>query len=330
MDKTLKKIRKQAQKLKQRIVLPEGEEARTLKAVQLILENQLARPVLLGDPERIQASAQKLGLILEGVPIVFPEHSDRLSEYAEELYRLRKSKGMTKEEAYRLAKEPLYFGALMLRSGEVDGLVAGAVHTTAAVLRAVMRVIGLAPGSSLLSSSFLMLLPTGQALTYADCGVVPYPTADQLAQIAIDSAAMHRLLTGEEPRIAMLSFSTKGSAEHESVSKVRQAAEFVRQLRPDLCVDGELQFDAAYVPEVASRKAPESPVAGKANVLIFPNLDAGNIAYKITERLAGARALGPILQGAAKPVNDLSRGASAEDIADVVAICSVKSLLLSK
>jgi phosphate acetyltransferase len=244
---------------------------------------------------------------------------------ASELFTLRKTKNMTYEQAKSAMQSVLYFAAMMVKRGEADGCVGGAVHTTAEVLRAAIHCVGTAPGIKTVSSIFLMILQDGRALTYGDCAVMPYPDENQLADIAVASAESHLQLTGQEPIVAMLSFSTKGSAKHEAVDKVVHALEIARSRNPKLKIDGELQFDAAFIESVGQRKAPGSAAAGKANVFIFPNLDAGNICYKMTERIGKAQAVGPIIQGLAKPVNDLSRGCSPEDIANVTAICCVKA-----
>jgi phosphate acetyltransferase len=319
-------IRMKAKEKKRRIVLPEGEEDRTIQAMKIIVTEDLAKPTLLGDPDKIRARAKELNIeIPSSVAIIDPKKSDKVPDYAGELFNIRKSKGMTYEEAKTLMQTILYYGSMMVRRGEVDGMVGGAVATTADVMRAAIYCVGTAPGIKTVSSMFLMVLPDGRSITFADCAVNPYPDENQLADIAIASAETHQQLTGEEPIMAMLSFSTKGSAKHDAVTKVVNALTIVKQKRPDLQVDGEMQFDAAYVEAIGKRKAPNSSVAGKANVYIFPNLDAGNIAYKITERIGKAQAVGPVIQGLAKPINDLSRGCSADDIANVTAICSLKA-----
>jgi phosphate acetyltransferase len=322
----LDSIRERARLKKCRIVFPEGEEDRTLQAVKIILNEQIAKPILLGDADKVRSRAHALSIdIPSSVSIIDPKKSEKISDMAAELFNLRKSKGMTFEEAKASMQTVLYFGAMMVRRGECEGSVGGAVHTTAEVLRAAIHCVGTAEGIKTVSSIFLMVLPDGRAITYGDCAVMPYPDENQLADIAIASAVSHEQLTGEVPVVAMLSFSTKGSAKHEAVDKVLKALEIAKSKRPDLKIDGELQFDAAFVESVGQRKSPGSAVAGKANVFIFPNLDAGNIAYKITERIGKAQAIGPIIQGLAKPINDLSRGCSAEDIANVTAICCVKA-----
>jgi len=322
----LNDIRRRASEKKCRIVFPEGLEGRTLKAVKILLDQDIAKPIILGDVERVRSMARELDVTLpSSVVVVDPKRSEKISDFASELFNLRKAKGMTYEEAKTLVQGELFFGAMMVRRNECNGMVAGAVSTTADVLRSAIYCVGTAPGIKTVSSIFLMIMPEGRAITYGDCAVMPYPDASQLADIAIASAESHRQLTGEEPVVAMLSFSTKGSAKHESVDKVTAALKIARSKRPDLTMDGELQFDTAYVKAVGERKAPGSLVAGKANVFIFPNLDAGNISYKITERIGGAQALGPIVQGLAKPINDLSRGCTAEDIANVTAICCIKA-----
>ncbi len=313
-----------AKKLNKRIVLPEGEDPRTIRAAQTIVEQGIARPVLLGNEARIRATAAEVGVTLpHTVSIVDPARAERATEYAQELFQLRKHKGMSYEQARETVQDVLYFGDLMVRRGEADGCVAGAAHPTPDVLRAAIHCIGVDPDSALVSSFFLMILPDGRPVTFADCGVVPTPDVDQLASIGIDAARSHRMLTGEEPRVAFLSFSTKGSADDDAVSHVQQAVAKAQARRPDLAIDGELQFDAAFVPSVGERKAPGSAVAGNANVFVFPTLDAGNIGYKIAQRIGGAEAFGPILQGLNKPANDLSRGADAEDIVNVVAITAI-------
>jgi phosphate acetyltransferase len=322
----MEKLQERARTLNKKVVLPEGEDPRTVRAVRLLLEKEIARPVLLGRPDRVRALADAEGFALpHTVPVLDPATSERRLELARTLFLLRKEKGLTYEQARELAADPLYFGDLLVRRGEADGCVAGATRSTSEVVRAAIQVLGVAEGSALVSSFFLMVLPDGRPLTYADCAVTPSPDARQLASIGLDAARNHRFLTGEVPRVAFLSFSTKGSAEHAHVEKVRAAVELARAQRPDVLLDGELQFDAAFDPEVGGMKAPGSAVAGRANVFVFPNLEAGNIGYKITQRIGGAEAFGPILQGLTRPANDLSRGATAADIVNVVAITALQA-----
>lgn len=314
-------IKIKAKKDIKKIVLPEGEESRTIAAAKIIREEGLAVPVLLGDPAKIDA---------EGIEIINPETSAKAEEYAKELYELRKAKGVTEEDARNLVKDPMYYGIMMVQLGDADGLVSGAVHTTGDMLRPALQIIKTKPGMKVVSSSFLMDCPNKSLgenglLVYADCVVMPNPTAEELAHIAVSAADTARALCDiDEPRVALLSFSTKGSAKHELVTKVQQATEIAHQIAPSLILDGELQLDAALVPEIAASKAKGSPVEGRANVLIFPDLQAGNIGYKITQRIAGAECFA-VLQGLAKPCNDLSRGCSVDDIVNTVAMTAVQA-----
>ncbi len=322
----LEEIRNRASKLEKHIVLPEGEEDRMIRASAQIRREDLCDVTLLGDKAIISQKAKVLGVSLQNVSVIDPLHAQMLDSYSDQFFQLRKHKGITDEAARETVSQPLYYGAMMVRGGEVDGSVAGSINTTGDVLRAAIQCIGLADQISIVSSIFLMVVPgLEKSFTYADAGVVPDPDPDQLASIAITSAETHRKLTKEEPIVAMLSFSTYGSASHPLVDKVREATRMVRERVPELRVDGELQVDAAIVPSVAEKKAPGSPIAGRANVLIFPDLNAGNIAYKLTQRLANAEAIGPIIQGLRKPANDLSRGCSVEDIVNVTAICCLLS-----
>ncbi len=297
-----------------RLLLTEGDDERVRSAAQKLHTLGVARVTL------VSTEKGKFDAPFEAISVINPSTSQKITQYAEELYNLRKSKGLTLEEAQGLVKTPLGFGAMALRQKDFDAAVSGAVHTTADVFKMGAQILKTKPGVKSASSFFLMILSDGKVVTYADCGVIAYPNSEELSDIAISSADSHLKLTGEDPRVALLSFSTKGSAEHERVTLVRETLNLVQKKRPDLKVDGELQFDAAFLPDVAKRKAPDSSVAGNANVFIFPNLDAGNIAYKITERVGGAMALGPILQGLSRPWMDLSRGCSAEDIVLVSAI----------
>lgn len=313
-------IREKAKKLHRTVVFPEGDDDRTIQAVAQLEKEGFVHGIVLGDEKQITGRARELGLDLGKGEIVDPRLSPHKGEYADLLYERRKHRGMTLDEARKLALGPLFFGASMVKKGQAHGSVAGAVHATGDVIRAGLFCIGLAPGIRVVSSSFMMVMPSGKVYMYSDGAVVPDPNAEQLASIAVTAAELHRALTGEEPVVAMLSYSTKGSAEGPMIDKVRQATAMAKQLRPDLRIDGELQVDAAIVPEIAAKKAPGSPVKGEANVFIFPDLDAGNIAYKITQRLGGAQAIGPLVQGLEKPAFDLSRGCSAQDIVNVAAI----------
>lgn len=321
----MSKIWEKAKNKKRKVVLPEGTEPRMILATKKIISEKLAGVALLGEQSQIEKLASENGLDISGVEVVNPAKSDKLDEYAEEYFKLREKKKMTRDKARAIMQNPLFYGAMMVRKGKADGSVAGSINTTGDVLKAGIHIIGLAPGIKTVSSSFIMIIPEflgtkDKVFIFGDCAVLPDPDVEQLASIAISSANTMRQLVGEEPKVAMLSFSTKGSAQHEMVDKVIQATKIVKQQAPDLLIDGELQLDAAIIPDVAKKKSPNSPVAGYANVLIFPDLDAGNIGYKLTQRLAKAEAIGPIIQGLAKPANDLSRGCSVDDIVNVVAI----------
>lgn len=331
MPNVMETIYAKAIAAKKRVVLPEADDVRTVAAAQKIAEQGLAEVVLVNSEEKIAAAAAQVGADVSRCRIVDPEKSSLRVEYAKEFYELRKHKGVTEEKAYQIVGDPLYFGCMMVHSDEADGQVSGATHSTADTVRPALQILKTAPDCKLVSSFFVMIVPNCEygengVFIYADSGLVINPNADELAEIAIQSARTMQTLLGYEPRVAMLCFSTKGSASDPIADKVIEATKIAKERRPDLLLDGELQGDAALVDWIGQKKAPGSPVAGKANVLIFPDLNAGNICYKLTERLAKAEAYGPVLQGLRRPVNDLSRGCDAEDIVNVAAITAVQAI----
>ena len=324
-------IRQKAKTQCKTIVLPEGDEARTVQAAAFVKAQGIAEPILLGREEAVRRAASEAGADITGIAIIDPLTSDKLSLYADSLYEARKNKGVTPEDALSLVKDEMYFGIMMVKNGDADGLVSGAVHTTGDMLRPALQLIKTKPGCKVVSSSFLMDCPNkalgeNGLLVYSDCVVMPSPTAEELAHIAVSAADTARTLCGiQEPRVALLSFSTNGSAKHELVSKVQQAVAIAHTLAPELLLDGEMQFDAAIVPEIGQSKFKGSKVAGRANVLVFPDLQAGNIGYKITQRIGGADCFA-VLQGLNKPCNDLSRGCSVDDIVTTVAATAVQAM----
>jgi len=318
------RIIEEASKRKKTIVLPESHDDRVLKAAEALIKKNIVSVITLGNENKIRDNAAKLGVELSGVRIIDPEKSEKLSDFTNIYFNLRRKKGITIEEARDTMKRDLFFGAMMVKEGMADGSVAGSTASTADVLRAGIQCIGMPEGITTVSSFFIMALPE-KTYSFADCAVVPAPTPEQLADIAISTADNHRKLTGEESYIAMLSFSTKGSAKHEAIDKVIEAMDIVKKKRTDLIIDGELQFDAAVIDSIGRKKSPGSTVAGRANVLIFPDLNSGNIGYKIAQRWGKAEAIGPIVQGLKKPFFDLSRGCSVDDIVNTAAIAAMMS-----
>ena len=328
MSDIISKFKDMARQAGRTIVLPESTEERMLKATRIILDKGIARVILLGDESEINALARKAGTDVSGAEIAPLSGTEQAGQLAEKLYELRKHKGMTAEQAVETLKTPMYFAAMMVKDGLAHGYVAGAENTTGNTLKPALQIIKTKPGINVVSSYFLMVHPdsrwgVGGCLFFADCALVPDPDENQLAEIAITTADSFKTMLEKEPLVAMLSFSTKGSASHPAVDKVANATKIVTEKRPDIKIDGDLQADAALIEKVGTSKAPGSPVAGRANVLIFPDLNSGNIAYKLVQRLAGTEAIGPVIQGIARPVNDLSRGCSVEDIVSVAAITAI-------
>ena len=326
----IENIKQRAKQDIKTIILPEAEDKRVLEAASKVLAQGFAKVVLLGNKAQIENDSKENNIDLTGVEIIDIPSSSKKQEYAQRLFELRQAKGMTLEEASKLIEEPIYYGMMMLKLGEADGLVSGAAHSTSNTLRPALQILKTAPNTKLVSAFFVMCVPNCEygengTFIYGDSGLVENPNADELSEIAISSAKSFENLVGSEPKVAMLSYSTYGSAKSELTEKVIEATKLVKEKNPDLLVDGELQVDAAIIPEVSKSKAPGSPLEGNANVLIFPDLNAGNIGYKLTQRLAKAEAYGPLCQGIAKPVNDLSRGCSADDIVGVVGITAVQA-----
>jgi phosphate acetyltransferase len=329
----LKRVFQNAQKYQKRIVLPEGTEPRTLRAAEIIMSQKLARLILLGNPDEITQSAKELGVNIEGITIVDPQTDSCREKYADIMVEMRKSKGLTKEEALGLLNDPLYFAPLMIKAGDADGELAGAINATGDVLRPALQYVKTMPGVSVVSGAFLMFMNDPHfghegILVFADCAVMPDPTDKQLAEIAVTTAKTAKAIVGMDPRVAMLSFSTMGSAQHPLVDKVVSATKLAKEMDPALKIDGEMQLDAALIPEVGRLKAPNSEVAGRANILVFPGLESANIGYKLVQRLGKAEAIGPVLQGMAAPINDLSRGCSVSDIVNMVAITANQAAAL--
>jgi phosphate acetyltransferase len=328
----LKRVYQNAQKYQKRIVLPEGAEPRTLRATEIVLNQKLAQIILLGNPEEIIQAATEIGVNIEGATIVNPKTDQRREAYADLMVEIRKSKGLTREAALELLNDPLYFAPMMIKSGDADGELAGAINATGDVLRPALQYVKTLPGVSVVSGAFLMFVNPHFGhegiLVFADCAVMPDPDERQLAEIAVTTAKTAKAIVGMDPRVAMLSFSTMGSAQHPLVDKMSNATRIARELDPDLKIDGEMQLDAALIPEVGRLKAPNSEVAGRANILVFPGLEAANIGYKLVQRLGKAEAVGPILQGMAAPINDLSRGCSVIDIVNMVAITANQAAAL--
>jgi len=326
----LRQIKERAIKLQNRIVLAEGTELRTLRAAEIILKEKLARIILLGDIQRITELANREGIAIFEAEIIDPRTSSKRESYAELMVEIRKSKGLTTQEALELLNDPLYFGPMMIKAGDADGEIAGAINSTGDVLRPALQFVKTTPGVSVVSGVFIMLFKDksvgdGGILVFADCAVMPDPNERELAEIAVTTAKTAQTIANIDPRVAMLSFSTKGSAKHALVTKVANATKLAKEMAPDLMIDGEMQLDAALNEEVGQLKSPGSKVAGHANVLVFPGLEAANIGYKLVQRLAGAEAIGPVLQGMAAPINDLSRGCSVSDIVNMVAITAIQA-----